>query len=102
MCVLCNDAKEEISHLFFECRFSAKVWERVLKKIKVHRRPFKWARDISWFQRKTCGKSMLTRVRRVALSTCVYMIWKARNCLIFQQKQPQGVQRNPRGASDAL
>ncbi|KAH7659613.1 Reverse transcriptase zinc-binding domain-containing protein [Dioscorea alata] len=68
MCVLCNDAKEEISHFFFLMQI--------------------FSRRISLFQRKTCGKSMLSRVRKVALSTCVYMIWKARNCLVFQQKQP--------------
>lgn len=59
---------------------------RVLRALRVYRMPFCWRREVSWFARKTKGKSLLARMRRTALTASVYYIWMARNCSIFQQK----------------
>lgn len=37
--------------------------------------------------RKASGKTLFARVRGTALYASIYFIYKARNCLIFQQKQ---------------
>lgn len=38
------------------------------------------------FQRKaSSGNSLVARLRRTSFSACVYMLWRARNVLIFQQ-----------------
>lgn len=52
----------------------------------MDRRPFSWTREISWFTRKAGGKSLLAKMRRTALAASVYIIWKARNYVIFQNQ----------------
>jgi len=53
----------------------------------VSREPLHWNREINWFQRKAGGKTLLSKVRRTTLAANVYMIWRSRNLLFFQQKQ---------------
>lgn len=86
ICVLCNEAREEIDHLFFDCRISRSIWTKVLWACNVDRRPFSWTREISWFTRKAGGKSLLAKMRLTALAASVYIIWKARNYVIFQNQ----------------
>lgn len=85
-CVFCNKAREDVSHLFFSCVFSHEVWVRVLKAVNIQRRPFPWQREVSWFQKKAMGKTMLAKMRRSVFIAAVYLIWRARNLMIFQQK----------------
>lgn len=85
-CVFCNAEREEVDHLFFECCFSKEIWRRVLRAVNVRREPFVWKREVSWFSRKACRKTLLANVRRAAMAASVYTIWRARNVSIFQQK----------------
>lgn len=55
-CFFCNNGREEISHIF-SCKFSNKVWRKVLYAINVSREPVQWNREISWFQRKAGGNT---------------------------------------------
>ncbi|XP_050232088.1 uncharacterized protein LOC126680874 [Mercurialis annua] len=61
-CVFCQNADESIDHLFFECIFSKTVWERVLLACGISRVIMNWRREVSWFTKKTSGKSLLCRI----------------------------------------
>lgn len=81
--VLCNQAREDVSHLFFNCGFSNDVWVRALKFVNIQRSPYDWHREISWFLRKASGKTLLAKMRRTVLSSNVYLIWRAQNLQVF-------------------
>ncbi|KAH7673296.1 Reverse transcriptase zinc-binding domain-containing protein [Dioscorea alata] len=86
VCGFCNVSCENVEHLFFQCDFIQTVWSRILVAMKVHRRPFTWRREVSWFMRKANGKTLLASMRRTTFAASVYAIWKVRNELIFQKK----------------
>ncbi|XP_070011177.1 uncharacterized protein LOC142162437 [Nicotiana tabacum] len=47
-CVLCEENDEDHEHLFFKCKFSATIWERLLKWAGVGQAARKWNEEISW------------------------------------------------------
>lgn len=82
-CCFCNSATESLEHLFFSCPFTNEIWRNILLATGIQRAPLSWRREISWFCRRTKGKSKLCRARRLSLAVTVYQIWQAR---IFQGK----------------
>lgn len=86
VCVFCKSASEKIEHLFFECTFTKAISGKVLLAVNVRRKPLHWRREVSWFTRKANGKSLLARLRRTTMVARIYTIWRARNCLIFHNK----------------
>ena len=89
-CVNCVTVVRRIFTTYsFCCSFSNSVWLKVLRAINVSRKPLNWRRVVSWFHRKATWKSLLARIRSTSFAASVYMIWRARNSLIFKQ-QPYG------------
>lgn len=84
-CVLCNDDKEEIGHLFFECPFSRGIRCKVLRAVNVERGLLTWTREVSWFTRKAYGKTLLARHRRPTLAASIYVIWRFGFLLFFNR-----------------
>ncbi|XP_021834954.1 uncharacterized protein [Spinacia oleracea] len=85
VCVLCNSGKETVEHLFFECLFSAAVWQRVLRSIGISRRGNGFASELNVVvkrSRKTSGCSVLYVM---CFTETVYHIWLARNVVVFRQ-----------------
>ena len=83
-CCLCNCDVEEIDHLFFDCPFSASAWKKVLYACKINRTGLSRRREVSWFSRKTKGRGLISKVRRVAFGASVYYLWKEKNSVIFK------------------
>ena len=83
-CVFCQKDTKMIHHIFFGCKFSTKIWEEVLKRCKIQRRPLIRQWKICWFTQKTCSKSRSSQIRRVALANTVYNIWTERNTCLFK------------------
>lgn len=65
-------------HLFFECSFSAAVWDRVKRLSKLYNLSSSWDDIIE-------GVSCLTNcklsniVSKLVLGACAYFIWQERN-----------------------
>ncbi|XP_020266936.1 uncharacterized protein LOC109842474 [Asparagus officinalis] len=86
-CVLCDRQElETSSHIFFECQFSAEVWNSVLEWLKYRWRSCVWSLVLNWYSCNLKGKGPMKKLKRMCLSTAVYMIWKERNRRIFQGK----------------
>ncbi|XP_050229214.1 uncharacterized protein LOC126678354 [Mercurialis annua] len=90
ICGLCNVAVETIDHIFFECSVSLMVMQRVLQNCNINRNVLSWRREVAWFSRKTMGKSVLARVRRIAFVSSIYNIWRGRNRKIFEEVDVTG------------
>ncbi|XP_050238299.1 uncharacterized protein LOC126687786 [Mercurialis annua] len=84
-CVLCNEESESIEHLFFNCKCTKAVMNKLLNNCNIHRKVGSWRREWSWFIEKTREKRLLARVRRIAFIAAIYHIWRARNKVIFKK-----------------
>ncbi|XP_020269438.1 uncharacterized protein LOC109844736 [Asparagus officinalis] len=92
-CVLCNRQELETSnHIFFECQFSAEVWNLVMEWLKYRWRSCVWGLVLNWYSYSLKGKGPMKKLKRMCLSTAVYMIWRERNRRIFQGKRKLSAQ----------
>ncbi|KAE8692202.1 hypothetical protein F3Y22_tig00110858pilonHSYRG00264 [Hibiscus syriacus] len=80
-CLLCNLESETRNHLFFECVYAGNIWKAILQLCGV--RDFHWDGELAWATHCFEGKSLITRVLKLALSSHVYWIWKERNGRLF-------------------
>jgi hypothetical protein len=83
-CCFCSKP-ETIDHLFFECDFSAQVWNTIKAWIGLNINGSIWSKLLAQIRKKTRGKNGLAMLRKVAIAATVYNIWKARNHMVFQQ-----------------
>ncbi|XP_039020600.1 uncharacterized protein LOC120152444 [Hibiscus syriacus] len=82
-CLLCNLESETRNHLFFECDYAGNLWKAILQLCGVNRRASHWDGELAWATHCFKGKSLITRVLKLALSSHVYWIWKERNDRLF-------------------
>ncbi|XP_050229139.1 uncharacterized protein LOC126678280 [Mercurialis annua] len=62
------------------------IFKKVLRACLINREVANWRREWSWFSRKTMGKSILAKIRRIAFMCVIYNIWRARNMIIFEKE----------------
>ncbi|XP_019234713.1 PREDICTED: uncharacterized protein LOC109215147 [Nicotiana attenuata] len=87
VCNLCNSHNETRNHLFMECPYSTKVWEGVLKWMKVP--SFKitqWEQLKKWIIQGAKGKSQRAQVFKMAYTEWVHTIWIERNQRRFESR----------------
>ena len=83
-CVLCNSVTETIDHLFFECVYTASVWKNLLTSCRIQGPILLWRREVSWFSRRTKGKLITSRSRRILFAAMIYWTWRFRNEVIIK------------------
>jgi hypothetical protein len=83
MCVLCKRSTEDINHLFIDCLFTKKVWNRI-KTIQNHKRIWE-GKTLSecfyiWIKDKSVSPTLATII--------CWCIWTERNMAIFESAVP--------------
>lgn len=87
-CSLCGDDLETHTHLFFECRVSRQILEKVMHRVVMHRvvmQVLAYSLD-TWIECFSLARSrtnVVCQVRAAALCTCIYGIWTHRNRVVF-------------------
>ncbi|XP_058753888.1 uncharacterized protein LOC131627079 [Vicia villosa] len=79
---------ETIDHLYFECRYSKRIWETILQWIGYRTNCGKWSIEKEWIMRETNKKGWRQLLLKNAIAETVHMICRVRNEFIFQKKQP--------------
>ncbi|XP_004234894.1 uncharacterized protein [Solanum lycopersicum] len=86
-CVLCKSADESIEHIFIQCHYARKVWERLLDWIDNHSRcPMTWSQFMQWSIQHGKGKTKSAQLFKSILAEGVYGLWNERNKRIFEDK----------------
>ncbi|XP_050207768.1 uncharacterized protein LOC126657165 [Mercurialis annua] len=62
--------KETLEHLFFSCNFSLGIWKKALRDMGLDRPAYPWNREVSFFIRRTSGRSSDSKVRKVM---CIFV-----------------------------
>ncbi|KAL0844788.1 hypothetical protein Bca101_018034 [Brassica carinata] len=85
VCALCKAAKETRSHLFFDCAYTAQVWEYVAKGLLGSSHTKLWPEILSIITDKTREKKSLFCIC-YAFQAALYVIWRERNKVIHGEK----------------
>lgn len=85
-CVLCSGRLESHSNLIFCCPSSSQVWEQLLGKNNISKRPDGLLRELDWICQHVKGRGMLQSIYKLSFAATVYYLWKERNAHIFQHK----------------
>ncbi|XP_060200597.1 uncharacterized protein LOC132628856 [Lycium barbarum] len=88
-CPLCGTEPETIDHLFFQCSFSAAVWEKLLMWQGYQRKAMEWTNEVLWMCAQVNGKAAQSQVCRMVAAGSVYILWQERNNRVFQQRTPE-------------
>ncbi|XP_020266060.1 uncharacterized protein LOC109841507 [Asparagus officinalis] len=88
-CVLCSNHIETVCHLFFDCYYSAAVWNSVMDWLNFSWRSCSWGEIIHWYSCNLKRKGLTESLKKMALSSSVYHLWQERNLRIFQFKTRQ-------------
>ncbi|XP_020266003.1 uncharacterized protein LOC109841442 [Asparagus officinalis] len=84
--ILCTTQQETCKHIFFECQYSAHIWNEMMEWLNYSWRSCSWDKVVNWYSTHLKGKGFMEKMKRMALSATVYWIWKERNMRIFQGK----------------
>lgn len=83
-CPLCQRYPESKDHLFYECNFSAAVWEVILRKCNVYRYPRFWSNELLWVIHNLKGNSFAATIKKLAWAATIYHLWRERNGRIHE------------------
>lgn len=78
LCVFCRHCIEGRDHLFFQCGFSKRIWQAILKICLVDEVHTCWDDVLRWGL-KSWKKSLKPNLCRLGWSAAIYNIWKHQN-----------------------
>ncbi|XP_004240778.1 uncharacterized protein [Solanum lycopersicum] len=85
--VICKKAEETAEHLFLQCQFARKLWERLLGSIDHHSTvPLVWEQFQQWCIQYGKGKRATAQRFKTVLTEGIYGLWIERNNRIFEHK----------------
>ncbi|XP_013653957.2 uncharacterized protein LOC106358684 [Brassica napus] len=77
-CVLCNEPLETLEHLFFECAYSAQIWEALMKGVLRDKYTVRWEELLRIMRDSTRRKMHLFLIKYMFQAT-VNMVWREQN-----------------------
>ncbi|GJV58010.1 RNA-directed DNA polymerase, eukaryota, reverse transcriptase zinc-binding domain protein [Tanacetum coccineum] len=83
VCPLCRTTFDSHTHLFFQCEYSAKIYDGLKEKMKADNIPNDWDQIIQYMANLPCNNSIWSIVNKIILANAIYHIWKERNGRIF-------------------
>lgn len=83
-CPFCGLAPESISHLFFECPHTRRVWHEISQWCGIDRKFSSIGASLRWLVWKVRGTQWRSRLKRVSFAATVYYIWLIRNRCRFE------------------
>nr|GEV10586.1 hypothetical protein [Tanacetum cinerariifolium] len=86
-CSLCGTCHDSIGHLFFECPYSSKIWKIMKERMNQQNMPDKWDLIIKRMEELPCNRNIMSILRRVVISACIYYIWSERNRRLFSYEK---------------
>ena len=73
--MLCGDCTENMDHLFFQCNYTKRIWERIKQRNGVDRICGSWREEIQSVIAEYKTDCFGARLKCLALGAAVYCIW---------------------------
>ncbi|GJT83581.1 reverse transcriptase zinc-binding domain-containing protein [Tanacetum coccineum] len=83
-CSLCDECNDSVTHLFFQCRYSKKVWNVIKAVINLDQINHEWKDIIEHLQSLNRENNIKSILKKIGVTVCVYMIWNVRNSRAFK------------------
>lgn len=83
-CMFCSD-EETMEHLFFGYNKTSGVWKNILAWVGYSRIPSTWTNESALLITEMRKKGWRRYILKVAIAETVYVVWRMRNDLIFNQ-----------------
>jgi len=87
LCLLCKEANETHQHLFFNCIFSRRLWQKLLNWLLINKVSNGWTEELTWVVEHALSKTVQAEIYKMTLVSTIYYIWQERNYRIFQNKE---------------
>lgn len=84
-CVLCKNAMETRCHLFFECAYTAQVWEYTPRGIMRSFYTNRWSEILLFISDEKRERMSLFCIR-YAFQSVLYAVWRERNKIMHGEK----------------
>lgn len=86
-CVFCQTSRENARHLFFNCPFSATIWNKVKALVGMDVSPR--SSEAEWFYiiQNNAQNCQLSALMNNFLSATIYATWRERNGRIFKHRK---------------
>ncbi|XP_071708913.1 uncharacterized protein [Rutidosis leptorrhynchoides] len=85
-CSLCNNVMDSHSHLFFECTYSARLWQKVRMLVQIDLVAYDWKSCRDTLMGISNHNSSRMVLAKLCLSASVYYLWHERNVRLFKGK----------------
>ncbi|XP_021979813.1 uncharacterized protein LOC110875929 [Helianthus annuus] len=86
-CPLCKYGRDSRDHLFFQCSFSAKIWNIVNKRVDMGNVNDTWSSIMAWIEQHASSKKLEHIVCKLVVAASTYFIWQERNNRLFSHLQ---------------
>ncbi|XP_039006662.1 uncharacterized protein LOC120134275 [Hibiscus syriacus] len=83
-CVVCGSSMKSRNHLFADCSYAKNVWNVVLGLCGIHSIADSWDQRLNWLVVSMKGKSLRTRILKLAWTGFLYHVWEERNFRLFR------------------
>lgn len=84
VCPLCKLQADSHVHLYFECQFSAGVWEKMKEMSNLQLALNSLSLLLDFFQSTPINNSIWSIIQRLVLGASIYFIWQERNSRLFK------------------
>ncbi|PWA80391.1 reverse transcriptase domain, Reverse transcriptase zinc-binding domain protein [Artemisia annua] len=85
-CLLCMVENETHSHLFFNCAYSRRLWERLKPMALLNSISNNWASIISGVTNRPAVNKIWSVIQRLVFGASIYFVWQERNMRYHQHK----------------
>ena len=84
---MCKNEEETAEHLFIQCNYARRIWERLLSSIERQTEaPMTWEQFVQWCIMHGKGKWAATQLFKFIIAEGIYGLWMERNSRIFEHK----------------
>ncbi|XP_021856008.1 uncharacterized protein [Spinacia oleracea] len=91
LCLLCEAKDETHSHLFFHCEYSRRCLQGVEKWLDIPISKVHYMGLLRWVKWKSKCSKFQNTVMHTVVNATVYVLWRARNDALLNQKIPTSV-----------
>ncbi|XP_021979682.1 uncharacterized protein LOC110875790 [Helianthus annuus] len=82
-CPLCRNDRDSRDHLFFQCSFSATVWQNIKPMGSLDQVDDTWQSIMDWMLLHASSKKVEHIVSKLVIAATTYFIWLERNKCLF-------------------
>ena len=83
LCVFCRQGSEDREHLYFQCCFTKRIWQQIMRQASGPYWICNWEDIITWLRERYGTHSLSSLVVKLGFGAIVFHVWMERNRRLF-------------------